>query len=200
MNRRDRKYLIIEGVVVLFGVLIALVVDHARQQWLEDQEAQVALSRVYLELNHNLSQLKDLQTVGSDRLARLRALRSMQVEGQSLADLLSHFSGYRTPDLNEAAWNRLVQSRLADSLDPHLLEQAFQIYEANQLFDGLDWEINRLVYSELFHSADKRAVAIAISERIMAQQLTWVAEQIPRYAEFLCTAPDDVLTDRPSTC
>lgn len=200
MNKRDRKYLTIEGVVVLFGVLIALVVDHARQQWLEDREAQIALSRVYLELDHNLTQLEDLQTVGTDRLARLRELRSIEGSEHSLADLMSRFSGYRTPDLNEAAWNRLVQSRLADSIDPQLLEQAFQIYEANQLFDGLDWEINRLVYSELFHSADKRPVAIAISERIMAQQLTWVAEQIPRYAEFLCTAPDDVLIDRPSTC
>ena len=129
-----------------------------------------------------------MRDVVYERLERLRALRDDAPGDVALAGLMSRFTGYRIPDLSEGAWERLSRSDLAGSVDPELLAEAFYIYRWNRQFEELEDEINRLVYSELFYLPERRATAIAISERIMEQRLSWADQLLPQYESFLSHA------------
>ena len=184
MRRQDIKYLALEALVVVFGVLAALLVERVREERAHERAAAVAGGRLTAEVAQNLAELRDLQEVVQERVGYLRALREEKTPG-SLAELVGRFEGYRTPDLSGAAWTRLSTSDLADAVDPQLMADAFYVYEWNRQFDQLEREINRLVYSELFYSPEAAPTAIAISERIMQQQLAWVAPAIPQLEAFL---------------
>lgn len=184
MRRQDVRYLALEGLVVLFGVLFALLVDRVREERVQQDAADAAVQRLVVEVTQNLGELRDLKSVVQSRLSRLQALKGVAQPG-GLSELLSQFEGFRTPDLSEGAWNRLSSSGAASSVDPDILMQAFYLYEWNRQFDQLDDEISRLVYSELFYSPERRSTALAISERIMGQELAWADEAIPHFEQFL---------------
>ncbi len=188
MRRQDIKYLGLEAVVVIFGVLTALLVERVREDQARRSAADVAVERLYEEVGRNLAEMQELETVVRERLGHLRQLRDEGVRG-SLADLVGRFTGYRTPELSAAAWNRLSGGGLADVVDPELMAEAFYLYEWNEQFAQLDREVNRLIYSELFYVPERRETAIAISERIMEQQLSWAALAIPEYEAFLARTP-----------
>ena len=188
MHRKDPRYLALEAVVVLFGVLAALFVDGIRDEAARQDAAAAGVERLFAEASQNLNELRDLSDVVNDRLVLIRALRDDAQEDAGLADLVARFHGYRTPDLSEGAWQRLSGSSLADSVDPELLAEGFYLYQLNRHFSQLDQSINQLVYSELFYEPEGRATAIAISERIMEQQTAWANEIIPRYEQFLSRA------------
>lgn len=174
----------LEGFVVLFGVLAALLVDRVREDVVQHRAARAAVDRLFEEVAQNLGEMRGLQHVASERLDSLRALRDAPPD-LGLSDLIGRFYGFRTPDLSEAAWERLSTSQLADSVDPELLSAAFYLYEWNHQFDRLDDQINRLVYSEIYYLPERRPTAIDVSERIMEQQLSWAAQAIPMFEAFL---------------
>ena len=188
IGRGDLKYLVLEGLVVVFGVLAALVVDGWREEAARRSAAESALERVMAEVSLNLQELEDLSATVTERLERLRSLKTDAPPGVPLSELINRFTGYRTPDLREAAWDRLSGSDLSDLVDQDLLNEAFYLYEWGRQFDGLDLEIYRLTFRELFYLPEKRSTAILISERIMEQQLSWTRELIPVYREFLSSA------------
>jgi hypothetical protein len=185
IRRGDLKYLVLEGFVVLFGVLLALLVDGLREGAAQREAGAAAVDRVLEETRQNLLEIEDLVEVVEGRLGQLRALEDDVPANAGLSDLIGRFRGYRSPELNEAAWLRLSGSSLADAVDPTFLTEAFYLYEWNHQYTQLDREISRLVYSELFYLPDRRSTAIRISERIMEQQLSWASELIPRYQRFL---------------
>jgi len=161
------------------------LVDGARDSANQRRAAEAAQERVYREVRQNLVELQDLTEVVTERLERLRGLRDEEPEGLPLAELVGRFVGYRTPELSSAAWERLSGSQLADWIDAEVLEAAFFLYERIEAFDALDREINRLVFGELYFDPSSTTTAIAVSERIMQQQLVWAAELIPRHERFL---------------
>jgi hypothetical protein len=148
LRREDLRFLLLEGVMVLMGVLAALLVEGAREEAANRRAVRVATERLVLEVDQNAEELKDLQEVVTERLALLRELRSAISTERSLAELVPQFGGFRTPDFNNAAWDRLSRSSLGESADPDLLRDAFYLYEWNEQFEALDGEINDLVFSE----------------------------------------------------
>ncbi len=191
MRSKGWRYLALEALVVIFGVLIALLVDRWREEAARRDDADAAVIRVLREAQQNLDAMRLLDAVVRDRLAQLRAAAADAPEDAGLADLMGEFHGYRSPDLSGAAWHRLAASELADIVDPEWLAEAFYLYEWNQDFAQLDGEVSRLIYSELFYLPEHRATAVAISERLMAQQLTWARQAIPQYERFLKDAEPD---------
>ena len=184
-TKKGWRYLGLETLIVLFGVLAALFVDGARERASLREAAEAAEERVYREVRQNLEELQDLAEVVAARLEQLQALGAEDPLGVPLAEMAGRFGGYRTPELNSAAWERLSGSPLADLVDAGVLEAAFYLYERVEAFDSLDREINRLVFSELYFDPSSVAMAIAISERIMEQQLAWAADLIPLHQQFL---------------
>lgn len=184
VGRKDFRYLALEALVVLFGVLAALLVDRLRADAVVDRAATAAVTRLVAEVRQNRDEISEMATVVEDRLVRLRQLEQESPSG-GLAVHLHRFEGYRTPDLNGAAWDRLAGSDLADAVDPELLAEAFYLYQWKRQFEQLDDHINNLIYSETFYLDEKRTVAIAISERIKQQQLTWARNSLPQFDAFL---------------
>ncbi|MEN8143740.1 MAG: hypothetical protein ABFS14_02210 [Gemmatimonadota bacterium] len=185
MTRKTIGYLALEGVVVLFGVLAALLVEGARENAGRQQAAEASAERVFREVSLNAAELRDMQTVVTERLEKLRELQDEEPQGVALSALVQRFVGYRTPELSSAAWKRLSGSDLADWIDAEMLEEAFYLYERVEAFEDLDREINRLVFGELFSDPTATSTAIAISELIMEQQLGWAGDLIPRHEQFL---------------
>lgn len=188
ISRGDLRYLALEGLVVLFGVLAALVVDGWREEASRRSAAEQAVQRVVEEARLNLQELEDLFETVTERLEQLRSLEAEAPAGVPLSELMGRFTGYRTPDLREAAWERLFGSDLATLVDQDLINKAFYLYEWGSQFDGLTQEIYRLTYSEIFYVPEGRTTAILISKRIMQQQLSWAGDLIPLYQEFLSSA------------
>lgn len=185
ISRDDVRFLVLEGLMVLFGVLAALFVDGWREDAQVARAVEAAMVRLDAEVEQNLAELDDLREVVEHRLSLLRGVKAELDGTTSLADHVATFEGFRTPDLNSAAWERSSRDFLANHMPDEYLHDAFVLYEWNEQFDALDAEINRLVYSELFFVPERASVALAISERIMAQQLTWARQVIPRYEAFL---------------
>lgn len=185
IGRRDFRYLALEAVVVLFSIIAALFVDGAREEAARRASAQVGVERLILEVEQNLRELGAMRDDVETRLRQIRALRADPPADAGLAELISRFQGYRTPDLAEAAWERLSGGDLADDVDPDLLADAFRLYEWNRQFDQLDQEISRFVYSETFYLPERLDTALAISERIKEQLLSWAAVAIPQFESFL---------------
>lgn len=181
---RDLRYLLFEGLIVVFSVLVALAVDEWRENRSLDARTEVALDRLTDEIVRNRAELAELADVVEDRLERLRTLADDPTAQGSLGRLIGRFGGYRSPEFSEAAWSRLVSSPLADRVDPAFLEGAFDLYAFHPYFRGLDEEVNRLIYSELFHDPGRMRTALLISERIMVQQRIWAREALAAHDAF----------------
>ena len=187
LRREDLRFLFLEALMILIGVLAALLLDSAREEAETRRGVRAARERLVLEVSQNRAELMDLEEAVSGRLSLLQQQRFGLQHGTSLADRMAEFGGFRTADFSDAAWDRLSRSYLGDSADPDLLRDAFYLYEWNAQFESLNGEINDLVFSEIFFTADKATVAIDISEWIMNQQLSWARELMVRYDDFLET-------------
>lgn len=185
IGRKDFRYLALESVVVLFSIVAALFVDSAREDAARRESADASVERLMLEVGQNLEELREVRDDVATRLEQIRALRDHPPNDVGLAGLIDRFQGYRTPDLSEAAWERVSRTELAGVVDPDLLAEAFYLYEWNRQFDQIDREISRFVYSEVFYLPERLDTAIAISERIKEQLLAWASVAIPQFEAFL---------------
>ena len=185
IRREDLRFLFLETLMVLIGVFAALFLDGAREEARTARAVEAATMRLVREVRQNQQELESLSEVVSTRVVLLRQQRDALEPGIALSGAVGGFGGFRTADFSDAAWARLSRSQLGESADPDLLRDAFFLYEWNAQFEGLNEEINDLVFSELFFSPGKVAVALDISERIMDQQLAWAAGLLARYEEFL---------------
>lgn len=190
LRREDLRFLTLETVMVVIGVLAALFLDRVREDAENAGAVAAARIRLVVEVEHNRGELRELAEVVSGRLDLLLGQRAAVRPGTSLAGLVGEFGGFRTAEFSDAAWDRLSRSRLGEMADPDLLRDAFYLYEWNAQFEDLNGKISDLVFSELFFSPERFGVASAIAERIMRQQMSWARQLLPRYDEFLAAYQD----------
>ena len=188
IDRRDIRFLALESLMVLLGVLVALFVDEWRQASAADAEAEAAVLRLAEEVRQNLRELNELDSVAAYRLGLLDDLEPELDGSQSLASMVGRFGGYRSPDLARSAWERISTGQVADRLPAAFREDAFRLYALHRYFDRLDEHVDRLVFSEAFHEPSRAPIALAISRRIMAQQRVWAQEFVPKHEAFLNAA------------
>ncbi len=65
---KDLRFLVLEGIMVLFGVLSALLVDEWRQDREVQAEADVAMEHVVTEVRENLAEVQALDSVVTQRI------------------------------------------------------------------------------------------------------------------------------------
>ena len=92
---RSIRSLVLEGLMVLFGVLAALLVDEWRQDVAVSHTVEAATVRLNEEVERNLAELVALDSVVTVRLSQLRAIEPSDHPGKGLADLVGMFVGYR---------------------------------------------------------------------------------------------------------
>jgi len=190
LRREEIRFLILETLMVVVGVLAALFLDRVREDGENARTVAAARARLVTEVEQNREELQELVEVVSSRLDLLLQQRAEIPPGTSLAELVGEFGGFRTADFSDAAWDRLSRSYLGEMADADLLRDAFYLYEWNGQFEDLNGKISDLVFSELFFSPERFGVASAIAERIMRQQMTWARQLLPNYDEFLVAYPN----------
>lgn len=171
--------------VVLFSVLIALVVDGWRDDRAERRAVDEALLDVMVEVEANLSELRSFQQVVERRHQRLLAVEG-EVDGTRPFDAyVDEFGGYRIPDLDDSAWERLRRLPLAHQVAPDPLREAFTLYSWNDLLEGLDNEVKELVFSPITFDPAQATIAYGITEKIMSEQIRITGAVIPLYEGYL---------------
>ncbi len=185
IGRQDVRFLVLEGIMVLFGVLAALFVDEWRQERELRAEARAAMESVVVEVRENLEELQALDSVVTRRMELLDALQP-ELDGTTpLASLAGRFRGYRTPELSENAWQRLTAGRAADHVPGAFLQDGFAVYTFNAKFSRLEDEVTRLVFSEVNFDPGRVRTAWSIARGIMDQQVAWAGVSTERYQAFL---------------
>ena len=122
-----------ELAIIVFGVLIALVVDDWRQEVEERQREAVLLSAVLLDLQADSLLIADDRTTIPDALRAVRTFRSLDPDALPATDSLSRLVGgtYRfVPDRwNTTAFTAIEQSgELRLLRDPQLLRAVSSYY------------------------------------------------------------------------
>ena len=185
LSGKDLRFLALEGVMVLFGVLSALLVDEWREDRALQKEADAATAQLLAEVRQNLAELETVGATVSERVERLAALEDVLDGTVPLGAVTGRFGGYRTADLSEGAWIRLSTGSVASQVPQDLLQDAFALYAVHRYFVNLDDEVTRLVFSELNVDPARARFGWRIAQGLMGQQLEWVRLAIPRYRDFL---------------
>lgn len=121
---------IIQGAMVLLGVLLALFVD----EWREDREFQQLVvtteAQVLEEITTNRAQLQIYLDEFVSRSERLNDWIAELDFEQSILDQLEGFPGIPSTFTNKSAWTMANNSQLTEYIDHEFYDAAFHLYES----------------------------------------------------------------------
>ena len=185
LSKENIRYLLFEGVVVLFSVLLALMID----AWQEDrrgcQEVRENVQALNVEIRSSLEELQSFLGIVEGRHERLQPLEQRIDNSRSFASYTGDFGGYRVPDLDTSAWERMRQNPLMNRVDLEYLRDAFILYRWHDLMSGYDKQIIQMAYSELFFDPSRAFICYQITNSIMNEQMRVAQEMIDIYEDFL---------------
>ncbi len=186
---RRLQHLLLEGFVIVFSVLVALLVEDWRSERQAGDEVVEALVALDIEVRANLEELEAFAVVVAERHDRLVAIASAVDRSRPFSEYVGRFGGYRVPDLDLSAWARVSSDPLANRIAPERLREAFILYRGLDFLLGLDDQILRLVYSPGYHDPDEAELSYRISEVILAQQIEYAELMASQHRAFLETRP-----------
>lgn len=157
------KSAIIQGAMVLLGVLLALFVD----EWREDQEFQrsvvIAEELVLLEINANHERLTANRDDFIDRRERIAEWRATLNMDEAILTQLENFPGIPSTFINRSAWTMANNSRLTEYIDHEFYDAAFQLYDYGEsLNDRLQVALELLVNVEAFDAEQTEAIVVIL--------------------------------------
>ena len=162
---RRFRHLLAQGFVIVFSVLFALLVEDWRGERESTKEVTAALAALDLEVRANLEELDSFLVVVSERHDRLVATGPLIDGSRPFSDYVARFGGYRHPDLDVSAWERVRSDPLANRVASERLREAFILYRGLEALLGLDDQVGRLVFGPIYHDPDEAEVSYRISER-----------------------------------
>lgn len=185
LRRDDLRFLALEGLIVLFGVLAALMVE----DWRQDAELARSVDAARASLNAEVARNRD-ELVSVDSAVRVRRERLVEIEDEvdgsaPFANFTGRFGGYLLPELDRSAWNRASSDVLANEMPPEYLRDAFLLYGRNDVLEEMSGRILDLVFRETYHSPASARAAYGISLEIMDNQLAVLEDLIERHEAFL---------------
>jgi hypothetical protein len=133
--------LALEGLMVIFAVLVALAVDEWREGRQYRDRAERARNSVMAELRSNQNELhstRDGLAAARDSLAA--ALVAIDSGGAPLASL-----DFSLPEFSSAAWKTAQTIEAATHLELEWLVAAGRAYETQELYEGIFREILRIM-------------------------------------------------------
>lgn len=173
----------LEFFAIVVGVLFALAVDEWREERQITRMNAIAVERLNEEIRRNHAEIAASVQIIEERYARLAAL-AVGTDA-SFGERTAQFSGFNFPDLKDSVWQRVSNDRLANQIDALYIDGAAELYNQNELLDRLALEISSLMVSETYHDPARAPLALAISKRIMLQQIQWSREALARYEDFM---------------
>jgi hypothetical protein len=201
MNRLDlknKKAMIAELIIILFGILLALGLDEWNSERTIARDLEAEQERLEEEISHNYYELVQLCAVIASRLESLETIGVRLDQGASFA-LDSEFFGFPFPELVDAVWQRLSRDERSSRMDPDYIEAVYTLYYANDLQVDLVRSISDFVFSPTYSDPGEAQIAYSISKRLLAQQANLTANSLLAYQELLSDrAP--AIEPAPATC
>lgn len=185
LRRDDLRFLLLEGLIVLFGVLAALMVENWREGRETDRAVEAAMESLEREVERNREELLATYRIVSARRDRLLQLDSLVDGSRPFSAYDELFGGYRVPELSRSAWERASGGALANQVPADYLQDAFGLYERMSELEKLGGQITGLVFSETLHTPERARAAYGISLEIMSQQRAWARQLIEQHDAFL---------------
>lgn len=185
LRREDLRFLALEGLIVLFGVLAALMVENWREARETDRAVEAAMETLNAEVARNRDELVNVDSIVRNRRDRLLRIES-EVDGSTpFSAYDGRFGGYSLAELDRSAWERASSTALATQMPAEYLRDAFVLYGRNEVLEQMSSRVFDLVFSETFHSPASARAAYGISLEIMNNQLAVLADLIERHEAFL---------------
>ena len=185
LSKENIRYLLLEGVVVLFSVLLALMIDGWQEDRRERQEVRENVQALNVEIRSNLEALQSFLSTVEERHGRLLHLEQRIDNSRSFESYTGDFGSYALPDLDTSAWERMRQNPLMSRVDPEYLHDAFILYRWHDVMSGYDKQIIQMAYSELFFDPSRAFICFQITNGIMNEQMRIAEEMIDFYEDFL---------------
>ena len=185
LRRDDLRFLALEGLIVLFGVLAALMVDNWREEAETERAMEAAVASLNDEVTRNRAELVNVDSIVRARRERLVALESEVDRSRPFSAYDGRFGGYVLPELERSSWERASGGSLAHEISPELLQDAFILYGRTRVLEEMSSRVLDLVFSETFHTPASAPAAYGISLEIMDNQLAVLEELIERHETFL---------------
>ena len=130
------KIAIIEGSMVLIGVLLALFVD----SWREDREFQQRVdlteAQIIEEIGNNRDRMVSYREDFVRRHEQLTAWGAGLDSGKGILDQFDGFPGVPSTFMNQSAWSMANNSQVTEFLDYAFYDAAFALYAAGEVTES----------------------------------------------------------------
>ena len=177
------RALVLEGLMVVASVLLALAVDSWWEGLQEQARADAAMEEIRQEAVANLQELEESLDRIQQRRRALIALEPRLGEYDAFYPALTAFSGFVTPDLQDATWQRIIRQPYMGRLPHEFVEDAFYLYDWH--FDLLEEEILSFVLSDLVHAPGRTEVAYSVAKAAALEDVRFVEDLLRRHRDFL---------------
>ena len=164
MKSKDWLRLLLEGLLIVFSVLLALYLNQrAAQKDLREQKNS-ALASLEREVNRNARVIEDWQQLHSKILERIKALRQPESDslrsllirdGQVQLSVITMDQSVAQANLNHTAWQTAQSTNILSELEYELVEELTQTYALQEMVmqETLARIIN-LFFERQTHNAD----------------------------------------------
>lgn len=136
MSSETWKTAIIEGSMVLVGVLLALFVD----SWREDLEfrdlVEVTEARIVEEIASNRDRLTSYREDFVERQEQLVVWGGGLDLNRGILYQLESFPGIPSTFINRSAWSMANNSQITEYIDHEFYDEAFQLYANGEALEG----------------------------------------------------------------
>lgn len=130
------KIAIIEGSLVLIGVLLALFVDSWREDLEFQERVEVSEAQIVEEIQINRDRLIDYRDDFLSRQEQLQAWGADLDTEVGILFQLDGFPGIPSTFMNRSAWSMANNSQITEYIDYDFYDAAFELYASDQATEG----------------------------------------------------------------
>ena len=185
VTRRGWKWLFLETITVLVGVLLAFLVEEWREDYQIQQEVELAKERIFEEIRLNYDFLQDFKQHVDERYKLIKELKPHVDNTKPFTELRHHFIGYRFVQFQSSAWQRANANQLANRMDEELLTEALKIYNWNDTLTIHNRRIDQIRFTSHFYDPKDATIAYEMSRAFIGQQVQWANAMDKIYTTFL---------------
>ncbi len=190
VNKQNVGKIAIEFISVVFAVLLALGLNHWRENTLNEQLAEDSYQRIKKEINDNVLEL-DSSLVEFDKY-----LEAIASEKKLLDSLGDDYEGvnwtYAHPVLSIDAWKAATITNAVLNMDPDLVEDLADVYAIQEMYMEFGFNFFDRV-AEMARFKDNPKILIEIIQTHFAISKSIAQSLRKGYQDFLDEYPGDEL-------
>ena len=167
MSRKDTlKKIVVEFVSVVFAVLLALGLNHWREDIAEKKLARKALRNIIVEIKSNIKSLSDVRLENEEKIVELRKTASQIKSGEEN----DYSIGYNHPIMSNSAWTIANSTGAIKDMDLDMVLELSELYIFQDMFQDNGFSYFKVISSPGYRTSDLAAVESLIAQYEASQQ------------------------------